>query len=119
VGTNGSNIDIHLKKFEVVAAMQARGPNAWQADYEDRYNSLAARYAVAKEKADEAQAEIRQRELLRVRAEAFFAEVEGRGPLNGFDEQLWNCTVESVTVLVGGGFRVRFKDKLEVDVLGK
>jgi hypothetical protein len=30
VGTNGSNIDIHLKKFEVVAAMQARGPNAWQ-----------------------------------------------------------------------------------------
>ena len=90
-----------------------------QADYEARYNALAARYAAAKEKADQAQAEIRQRELLRVRAEAFFAEVEGRGPLTGFDEQLWNCTVESVAVLVGGGFRVRFKDRLEVEVPGR
>jgi hypothetical protein len=46
----------------------------------------------------------------------FFSEVEAReGLLAGFDEELWNCTVESMTVLVGGGFRVRFKDGLEVD----
>jgi len=88
-----------------------------QADYEARYNALVVRYGTAKEKADAAQSEKRQRELLRARAEAFFAEVESRESLlAGFDEELWNCTVESVTVLIGGGFRVRFKDKLEVTV---
>ena len=30
MGKNGSNIDMHLKKFEAVAAMQTRDPNAWQ-----------------------------------------------------------------------------------------
>jgi len=91
-----------------------------QADYDARYNALAARYEGAKGKVDEAQSEKRQRELLRARAAAFFAEVEDRTEaLTGFDEQLWNCTVESVTVLIGGGFRVRFKDRLEVVVPGK
>ena len=30
MSTKGPNIDMHLKKFEVLAAMQARDPNAWQ-----------------------------------------------------------------------------------------
>jgi len=30
VNPNGPNIDVHLKKFEVVTAMQAKAPNAWQ-----------------------------------------------------------------------------------------
>jgi len=91
-----------------------------QDEYEARHNALVARYEAAKEKADEAQTEKRQRELRRARAAAFFAEVEGReGLLAGFDEELWNCTVESATVLIGGGFRVRFKDGLEVEVPGK
>jgi DNA invertase Pin-like site-specific DNA recombinase len=86
-------------------------------DYEERHNALAARYEAAKAKADEAQAEKRQRELRRARAAAFFAEVESReNLLAGFDEELWNCTVESVMVLVGGGFRVRFKDECEVEI---
>ena len=85
-----------------------------QDEYETRHNALIARYEAAKAKADEAQVEKRQRELRRTRAAAFFAEVEGRdGLLAGFDEELWNCTVESLMVLVGGGFRVRFKDGCE------
>jgi hypothetical protein len=85
------------------------------AEFEDRYNALAARYEAAKEKHEAAAREKRSRELRRAQAAAFFAEVEAReGFLAGFDEELWNCTVESMTVLVGGGFRVRFKDGLEV-----
>ena len=91
-----------------------------QDEYEARHNALVARYEAAKEKADDAQAEKHQRELRRARAAAFFAEVEGRTDfLAGFDEELWNCTVESVMVLVQGGFRVRFKDGLEVEVPAK
>jgi len=89
-------------------------------DYDDRYNALVARYEALEEKRAGAQREKRSRELRRAQAAAFFAEVESReGMLDEFDEQLWNCTVESMTVLVGGGFRVRFKDQLEVEVSGK
>ena len=89
-------------------------------EYENRYNALVARYETAKEKHEAAVREKRSRELRRAQAAAFFAEVEAReGLLAGFDEQLWNCTVESMTVLVGGGFRVRFKDRLEVEVPAK
>jgi hypothetical protein len=91
-----------------------------QAEYAARHNALVARYEAADEKVKAAQSEKRQRELRRARAEAFFAEVEGREALHaGFDEELWNCTVESMTVLIGGGFRVRFKDRLEVEVPAK
>jgi DNA invertase Pin-like site-specific DNA recombinase/predicted GIY-YIG superfamily endonuclease len=84
------------------------------AEYDERYNALVARYEAAKEKHEAAAREKRLRELRRVQAAAFFAEVEAReGMLTKFDEQLWNCTVESVTVLAGGGFRVRFKDGCE------
>ena len=89
-------------------------------DYDDRYNGLVARYEALEEKRRAAQREKRSRELRRAQAAAFFAEVEAReGLLTEFDEQLWNCTVESMTVLGGGGFRVRFKDQLEVEVSGK
>jgi len=89
-------------------------------EYDDRYNALVARYEALEEKRGAAQREKRSRELRRAQAAAFFAEVTAReGLLDEFDEQLWNCTVESMAVLVGGGFRVRFKDQLEVEVPGK
>ena len=88
-----------------------------QAEYGARHNALVARYEAAKEKADAAQGEKRQRELRRVQADAFFFEItEREGPLTEFEEELWNCTVESVLVLVGGGFRVRFRDRMEETV---
>jgi regulator of replication initiation timing len=86
-----------------------------QAAFQVRYDALAARYTAAKERLDAAEREKRGLELRRARAEAFFSEVEGReGLLAEFDEELWCCTVECVTVLVGGGLRVRFKDGREV-----
>jgi DNA invertase Pin-like site-specific DNA recombinase len=86
-----------------------------QAAFQLRYDALAARYTAAKERLDAAEREKRRLELRRARAEAFFSEVEGReGVLAEFDEELWNCTVESVTVLREGGLRVRFKDGAEV-----
>jgi hypothetical protein len=128
--TDTAALDRRIAKYteecEVVAELirKAVDENARiaqdQDEYEARHNALIARYEAAKAKADEAQAEKRQRDLLREQAAAFFAEVEGRTDiLAGFEEQLWNCTVKSVTVLVGGGFRVRFKDELEVEVPGK
>jgi len=125
--TDTAALDRRIAKYteecEVVAELirKAVDENARvaqdQDDYGARHNALIARYEAAKEKADAAQAEKRQRALCRAQSEAFYAEVEAReGYLTVFEEQLWNCTVESVTVLVGGGFRVRFRDKLEVNV---
>jgi hypothetical protein len=80
-----------------------------------RYDALNVRFKAAKERLDTAERDKRGLELRRARAEAFFTEVEGReGLLGGFDEELWNCTVESVTVLKDGGLRVRFKDGQEI-----
>jgi hypothetical protein len=128
--TDTAALDRRIAKYteecEVVAELirKAVDENARvaqdQDEYEARHNALIARYEAAKAKADEAQAEKRQRDLLRAQAAAFFAEFEGRKDLlAGFEEQLWNCTVKSVTVLIGGGFRVRFKDELEVEVPAK
>jgi hypothetical protein len=86
-----------------------------QTAFSVRYEALSARYAAAKERLDAAERDKRGLELRRARAEAFFAEVEGReGLLADFDEELWNCTVESVTVLREGELRFRFKDGQEV-----
>ena len=125
--TDTSALDRRIAKYtdecEVVAELirKAVEENARvaqdQDEYEARHNALVARYEAAKAKVDEAQAEKRQRDLRRAQAAAFFAEVEGRTDfLAVFDEQLWNCTVRSVMVLVQGGFRVRFKDEWEVEV---
>ena len=84
------------------------------AEYEARYTALVARYEAAEIKCNAAVQGKRSRELRRVQAAAFFAEVEAReGRLAEFDEQFWNCTIENITVLVDGGFRVRFKDRCE------
>jgi hypothetical protein len=85
--------------------------------YEIRYSALVARYETAKAEGDEAALEKRSRELRRARAAAFFAEVERRASvLAEYDEELWCCTVESVTVLVGGGFKFCFRDGANVAV---
>jgi hypothetical protein len=116
----------YIEECDVVAGLIRRAveENASAAvdpaDYDDRYNALVARYEAAKEKHEAAAREKRSRELRRAQAAAFFAEVEARdGLLAGFDEELWNCTMESMTVLVGGGFRMRFKDGQEVEVPAK
>ncbi|MCL2105823.1 MAG: recombinase family protein [Oscillospiraceae bacterium] len=128
--TDTSALDHKIAKYieecDVVAGLirKAVDENASAAvdpdEYDERYNALVARFQALEEKRNGAQREKRSRELRRVQAAAFFAEVEAReGLLAGFDEQLWNCTVQSVTVLVGGGFRVRFKDQIEIEVTGK
>ena len=58
-------------------------------------------------------------QLTRKRTAGYARVSSGKDAMTGFDEELWNCTVESVTVLVCGGFQVRFKDRLEVEVPGK
>jgi len=119
--TDTSALDRRIAKYtdecEIVAELirKAIEENARavqnQDEYTARHNALVARYETAKGKADAAQSEKRQRELRRAQAEAFFREIKSRKELLvEFDEQLWNCTVESIAVLDNGGLWVRFRD---------
>lgn len=70
-----------------------------QDEYQERYNSLAARYESAKNRLDELTALTNTRAAQRATITSFLAEVQKRdGILSGFDEQLWRDTVEGMTI---------------------
>lgn len=69
-----------------------------QDDYIRRYSELSARYDTAKKKLDENEALCMERKARSERLNEFIDRLEKHnGLLTGFDEELWNATVESVT----------------------
>lgn len=68
-------------------------------DYTRREEELLARYDIAKSAMTDIETQIQERKNRRTKLAAFIRELEKQeGLITVFDEQLWNATVESVTV---------------------
>jgi DNA invertase Pin-like site-specific DNA recombinase len=88
-----------------------------QGEYQERYNGLVARYEATKKRldaiADEKQARVAKRENI----SRFLDDLRRRdGIIDGFDEELWYATVESVTVGFTGSLTFTFKNSTEIEV---
>ena len=82
-----------------------------QEEYQKRYDSMVARYDVAKAKYDETIAAISAKEAKSARLTAFVKALwERDGIIEDFDESLWGCMVEYVTVGRKKAMTVTFRD---------
>lgn len=85
-----------------------------QGEYQKRYNGLVERYEKAKVRFDEVTDAIAQRSAKSERLAGFIKTLRAQEePLANFDERLWGCMVDYVTVGVDGGMMVVFRDGTE------
>jgi len=91
-----------------------------QDEYQKRYNGLVDRYNTAKSRYDEVVRSIAAKEAQSERLENFIRELKAQdGVLTEFDERLWSCMVDFVTVGCRQAGRkkeltVTFKDGTEI-----
>lgn len=86
-----------------------------QEEYQKRYDSMVARYDAAKAKYDETIAAISAKEAQNARLTAFTKALRERdGIIVDFDESLWGCMVEYVTVGRKKEMTVTFRDGTEI-----
>lgn len=79
-------------------------------DYARHEEELLARYDAAKSTMADIEAQIQERKDRCAKLAAFTRALEKQdGLITGFDEQLWNATVESVTVIEKGRMAFMFK----------
>ncbi|MBO6293884.1 MAG: recombinase, partial [Selenomonas sp.] len=82
-----------------------------QGEYQKRYNGLVERYEKAKARFDEVTEAIAERSAKSERLAGFIKTLQAqKEPLADFDERLWGCMVDYVTVGVDGGMMVVFRD---------
>lgn len=82
-----------------------------QGEYQKRYNSLVERYETAKSRFDEVTEAIAERSAKSERLAGFIKTLRAQTePVAEFDEQLWGCMVDYVTVGADGGMTVIFRD---------
>ena len=83
-----------------------------QGEYQKRYNGLVERYEKAKARFDEVTEAIAERSAKSERLAGFIRTLRAQEePLAEFDERLWGCMVDYVTVGVDGGMTVVFRDR--------
>ena len=81
-------------------------------DYARREEELLARYDAAKSAMPDIEAQIQERKTRRTKLAAFIRAIEKQdGLITEFDEQLWNTTVEGVTVFEKGRMELSFKSE--------
>ncbi|SHI74844.1 hypothetical protein SAMN02745671_01536 [Anaerovibrio lipolyticus DSM 3074] len=86
-----------------------------QAEYQKRYDGLVAKYDAAKDKYDETVAVISAKEAQSARLTAFTKALRERdGIIEDFDESLWGCMVEHITVGRNKEMTVTFQDGTEI-----
>ena len=86
-----------------------------QEEYQKRYDGMVARYDAAKSKYDETIAAISAKEAQNARLTAFVKVLQEReGIIEAFDESLWGCMVEYVTVGRKKEMTVTFRDGTEI-----
>ena len=88
-----------------------------QEKYKQKYDALVARYDTAKAKSDALKLEKQQRAVSKEKIRRFLdllSRIEK--PLSAFDKQLWQSTVESVTVYTLEDVAVRFRSGTEIRV---
>ena len=99
-----------VKMVEACVAQNARIAQN-QAEYQERYNGLVARYDKTKARLDEVTDAIAAKEMQRERLTGFIKTLDWRSePLAEFDEGLWSSMVECVTVDADGVLTVEFRD---------
>jgi len=82
-----------------------------QEEYQKRYDGMVARYDAAKTKFDETIAAISAKEAQSARLTAFVKALRERDDIiEDFDESLWGCMVEYVTVGRKKEMTVTFRD---------
>lgn len=82
-----------------------------QREYQKRYNGLVERYEAAKARYDEVTDAIAERSAKSERLAEFIKTLQAQTkPVAEFDEPLWGCMVDYVTVCVGGDMTVAFRD---------
>ena len=85
-----------------------------QGEYQKRYNGLVERYETAKSRFDEVTEAIAERSAKSERLAGFIKTLRAQTePVAEFDERLWGCMVDYVTVGVDGGMTVVFRDGTE------
>ena len=88
-----------------------------QGDYQKRYNGLVERYEKAKARYDEVTEVIAERSAKSERLAGFIRTLRAQDePLAEFNERLWGCMVDYVTVGADGSMTVVFRDGTSVDV---
>jgi len=86
-----------------------------QDEYQKRYNGLVDRYNTAKSRYDEVVSGIATKEAQSERLENFIRELKAQnGVLTEFDERLWSCMVDFVTVSRKKELTVTFRDGTEI-----
>jgi hypothetical protein len=83
-------------------------------DYARRESELLTRYETAKAAMSEIETQIQERKNRRTKLTAFIRALEKQdGLITSFDEQLWNTTVERVTVFKKGRMEFVFKYQMK------
>ena len=86
-----------------------------QEEYQKRYDGMVAKYDAAKEKYDETIAAISAKDAQSARFTAFVKALRERESIiEAFDESLWGCMVEYVTVGRKKEMTVTFQDGTEI-----
>lgn len=82
-----------------------------QREYQKRCNGLVERYEAAKVRYDEVTDAIAERSAKSERLAGFIKTLQAQTkPVAEFDERLWGCMVDYVTVCVDGDMTVAFRD---------
>lgn len=86
-----------------------------QEEYQKRYDSMVARYEEAKAKYEKTTAAISAKEAQSARLESFIKMLKGQdGIIEDFDESLWGCMVEHITVGRKKEMTFTFRDGTEI-----
>jgi DNA invertase Pin-like site-specific DNA recombinase len=86
-----------------------------QAEYQKRYDSLAARYDKAKARHDEVTELVAERTSRRKQIELYFRELRKREPLETFRDEDWLSMVDHMTVRGKDVITITFKDGTEIE----
>ena len=82
-----------------------------QDDYDRNYSELVSRYEAAKKQYDKTCEAIQYRKARSRQMDSFIKTLRAQTePVAEFDERLWGCMVDYVTVGVDGGMTVVFRD---------
>ena len=87
-----------------------------QSDYQKRYNELVEKHEEARGRYEKVEQEIKARELQNSRLKFFIRLLKKQEAIiQDFDETLWGCMVDHVTVYQGKKITITFRDGTEVE----
>lgn len=81
-----------------------------QEEYKKQYDQLDARYQTAAGRLNELNEEMRNRRAIKTKLNYYIRILQDNDVFEEFSGALWNALVDSVTVLINGGFTFRMKD---------